>query len=119
MKRYIALAGALLLAAGLTACSNDARDDASITANVRKELADDKVPGAIEVAVTYGVVTLSGSVPDTDAKARAEDAADDVAGVDRVVNNLRTTTAADAPMRQDLPPNPPVDPNAPSAPAIR
>lgn len=119
MRRYTMLVGAALLAAGLFACSNNDRDDVKISSAVRQELADQQVPGAIQVAVTYGVVTLSGDVPDSDAKAKAEDVADIVNGVDRVVNNLRTTTAADAPARPNIPGNPPVNPHAPSAPDMR
>lgn len=117
MRRYTMIVSAALLAAGLFACSNNERDDVKISSAVRQELVEKNVPGAIEVAVTYGVVTLSGDVPDSDAKAKAENAAEDVSGVDRVVNNLRTTTAADAPARPEG--LPPVNPHAPSAPDMR
>jgi hypothetical protein len=119
MRRYTMMVSAALLAAGLYACSSEPRDDVKISSAVRQQLTEKQVPGAIEVAVTYGVVTLSGNVPDSDAKAKAEDVAEDVNGVDRVVNNLRTTSAADAPARPQLQPNPPVNPHAPSAPDMR
>jgi hypothetical protein len=134
MRSYTAIAAALLLASGLSACSREERDDVQISSAARQELADERLPGAIEVTVTYGVATLSGSVPDAATKERAEDVVADVKGIDRVVNNLRATTAADAPARlprsggmqppplaprEALPQQPPVNPNAPSAPEIR
>jgi osmotically-inducible protein OsmY len=42
----------------------------------------------IDVQVTDGVATLSGSVPDASTKAEAEDVAEDVEGVDRVENQI-------------------------------
>jgi hypothetical protein len=92
MKKHLVSVGALL-ALALAACSEN-RDDFAITSDVRKELAAQKVPGTIEVITVGRVVTLTGTVPDGDAKDKAEDLADDVSGVARVVNNLRTTTAA-------------------------
>jgi len=105
MKRMM-LCGAMLLAIGAVACSRSdnrgGRNDAAVAAEVRHDLAQKQVPGVIDVIFTAGTVTLSGTVPDNAAKERAASVADDVAGVDRVVNNLRTTTAADAPGRPNL-----------------
>ncbi|MGD9765140.1 MAG: BON domain-containing protein [Candidatus Binatia bacterium] len=81
---------ALAMAAGC----NERRPDTQITADVRKELAEEEVPGTIDVSTANAVVTLSGTVPNQEAKDEAEDAAEDVAGVDRVVNNLTTAPAA-------------------------
>ena len=118
MKRYLACLAGALLALGLAACSDRNRDDATIAAEARQGIADKKVPGAIEITIVRGVATLSGTVPDTAARAKAEDVVEDVRGVDRVVNNLRTTTAADAPARPDtLPPADVPNPMAPHAPA--
>ena len=116
MRRYTTLVAASVLVLGVVACSRHTRDDAAISAAVREELVEERVPGAIEVAVTYGVVTLSGSVPNAETRDKAGDVAEDVDGVDRVVNNLRTT-AGDAPARP--PEVPPVNPHAPSAPDMR
>ncbi len=117
MKRLM-VCGAMLLAVGAVACSrNDnrtARNDAAVAAEVRHDLAQKQVPGVIDVVFANGTATLSGTVPDQAAKDKAASVADDVNGVDRVVNNLRTTTAADAPMRPGL--NQPAAPGAPGAP---
>jgi hypothetical protein len=117
MRRYLAWTAGALLALGLVACSEN-RDDPTIAAEARQGIADEKVPGAIEVTIVHGVATLSGTVPDTAAKVKAEDVVEDVRGVDRVVNNLRTTTAADAPARPDTLPRADVpNPMVPHAPA--
>jgi hypothetical protein len=118
MKRYLVCSGAALLACAVAACSDSRdRDDVTVAAEARQELLDEKVPGAIEITIVDGVATLSGAVPDAEAKADAEDAIEDVDGVVRVVNNLRTTTAADAPRPGALPPSDVGNPMAPEAPA--
>jgi hypothetical protein len=119
MKRYLVYSGAALLACALAACSDSrVRDDVTVAAEARQELLEEKVPGVIEITIVGGVATLTGAVPDAQAKAKAEDVIEDVKGVDRVVNNLRTTTAADAPARPDtLPPSDIGNPMAPEAPA--
>jgi hypothetical protein len=102
MKRLM-LCGAMLLAVGAVACNRgDNRTDAAVAAEVRHDLARKQVPGVIDVVFIDGTATLSGTVPDAATKDRAAIIADEVNGVDRVVNNLRTTTAADAPMRPDM-----------------
>ena len=95
--KTMALAGAVALALTMGACTESARTDASIAAEVKDDLAEKAVPGTITVAVTDGVVTLAGMVPDTKAKEKAEDVAEDVDGVDRVVNQLSPSMAGDAP----------------------
>jgi osmotically-inducible protein OsmY len=101
MKKFLTSA-TLVLALCLTGCiDNDpygaAESEATITARVQQELADEGVPGNIQVTSRANLVTLTGTVPDQDAKEKAEDVAHDVDGVDRVMNNLRTTMAGDAP----------------------
>jgi BON domain len=97
---------------GGTGCRTTAsRNDTTITADVRKELAEERLPATIEVITVDRVVTLAGTVPDTQTKTRAETAARNVDGVDRVNNNLRTTMAGDAPI------TPPAAPKAPPPPA--
>lgn len=99
--KAIALTIAAALACGVAACTEDRREarpaDSTITVEVQKELNEEGVRGTIVVTSANGIVTLSGTVPDIVAKNLAEDVAKDVDGVDRVVNNLRTTMAGDAP----------------------
>jgi hypothetical protein len=102
MKRWM-ICGSMVLTLAAVGCSrNDARTDAGIAAEVRHDLAEKNVPGVIEVVFVDGTATLSGTVPDAAAKTQAGKIADDVTGVDHVVNNLRTTTAADAPIRPGM-----------------
>jgi hypothetical protein len=67
------------------------RSDERITEEVCQLLCDDDYLDAseVEVAVTSGEVTLTGTVPDRPSKRRAEDLADRVSGVQNVQNNLR------------------------------
>jgi osmotically-inducible protein OsmY len=70
---------------------NDATDDATITASVQgKLLTDDKLSNSsrINVDTDGSVVTLKGTVRSIEEKRRAEDLAQQVAGVTRVDNNL-------------------------------
>ena len=70
---------------------NYVRADERISDDVHDRLTEDVWLDAsdIEVAVADGEVTLSGHVEDRRSKRRAEDLADDVAGVKHVQNNLR------------------------------
>lgn len=72
------------------------RSDERIREDVSDRLADDWRLDAsdIEVAVSNGEVTLSGTVDSREAKRRAEDLADNVSGVRHVQNNLRIRQAA-------------------------
>jgi osmotically-inducible protein OsmY len=67
------------------------RSDERIRDDVNDRLTDDPYVDAseIEVTVSGGEVTLSGTVDSRHAKRRAEDIADDVSGVTHVQNNLR------------------------------
>lgn len=71
---------------------NYTRPDERIYEDVCDRLTEDAVVDAsdITVRVERGEVTLSGTVPSRDQKWRAEDCADQVAGVRDVVNLLRT-----------------------------
>lgn len=114
MKTLLAsMAG--LLALGLVACTDKTRDDATITSEVVKSLADQHLPASIQVTTARRVVTLTGQVPDTKARAKAEDVAGDVRGVDRV-NNQLTTVTGDAPLPGALPRANVPNPMAPRAP---
>ena len=96
MKSMV-FAGAFAAALALGACTSE-RSDTAIRADVQNELTREAFAGPIDVSVVEGVVTLAGNVPNAEAKERAEDIAEDVKGVDQVVNNLRPTMAGDAPL---------------------
>jgi osmotically-inducible protein OsmY len=65
-------------------------DDAAITLAVKGALveADEKLAKEVQVGSLKGVVSLAGTVPTADAKARAEQIALGVKGVVRVLNGL-------------------------------
>ena len=73
------------------------RSDPEITAEVESDLDEAGIGGNVAVTSTNGVVTLTGTTPSDPLRDKAEDIAEDVAGVKRVVNNIRTTAAGDAP----------------------
>lgn len=104
-------------------CDRDRQgvSDSAINAEVHRQLGDAKLSDTVDTATAGGTVTLSGTVPDTATKMKAEDLAQRVAGVSRVNNNLRVTAAADAPRRPavNLPPEPPADSNVPPQPEVR
>ena len=70
------------------------RSDSRVQEDVNDRLADDPYVDAseIEVAVSGGEVTLSGTVDSRQARRRAEDIAEQVSGVGYVQNNLRVRT---------------------------
>src|SRR5580704_9235372 len=108
MKRAaLALTLPLLLAAGCDAATNAANgagalvektavsieqktDDAAITLAVKGALtdADDMLARQVKVGTFKGVVSLSGTVPTPESKARAEQIALQARGVVRVLNAL-------------------------------
>lgn len=65
-------------------------DDASITLAVKTALmkADDKLGKSVKVSTGSGIVSLTGTVPTADAKARAEQIAAAQSGVMRVINAI-------------------------------
>ena len=94
--KHIRTIMALVLAIGLVACARSAKDE-RLAREVKSRISNEALSGRITVAADDEVVTLTGTVPDTLVKARAENIAKEVGGVRLVVNNLRTTSAADAP----------------------
>ena len=66
-------------------------DDAAITSSVKTKLAADKLSSLtrIDVDTNNGTVSLNGVVESADQKARAQDLASQVSGVNRVINNLQ------------------------------
>ena len=69
--------------------------DDTISDQVRINLASDKVVGVLpfEVSVKNGVVTLTGTVDQSNQRARAEKVAKKVKGVKSVVNNITLKSA--------------------------
>jgi hypothetical protein len=74
------------------------RSDQRIQEDVSDRLYDDSYVDAseIEVGVSNGEVTLSGTVDSRSARCRAEDVAEQVSGISYVQNNLRVRSAARA-----------------------
>jgi hyperosmotically inducible protein len=66
-------------------------DDAAITSSVKTKLAADKLSSLtrVDVDTNNGSVSLNGVVESPDQKARAQDIASQVGGVNRVINNLQ------------------------------
>jgi osmotically-inducible protein OsmY len=73
------------------ACNSRTLDDAGTTAKVKGKLAEDSQTSAIKIGVstTDGVVTLSGTVPTTAEKTRAEQIARQTDGVKKVVDDIK------------------------------
>jgi hyperosmotically inducible protein len=66
-------------------------DDAAITSSVKTKLAADKLSSLtrVDVDTNNGTVSLNGVVESADQKARAQDLASQVSGVNKVINNLQ------------------------------
>lgn len=93
-----------VMAAGVTACESTTGktmgqnvSDASISMAVQTKLTGDRVSNftRVDVDTDRGVVQLSGVVPSSEQKSRAEDLAKQVNGVRRVNNNLQIQTSQD------------------------
>jgi osmotically-inducible protein OsmY len=86
---------ALCIVAAAGAACKKGPDDAAITATVKSKLAADTTTPAIGVNVTTkdGVVTLTGTVDNDAAKAKAESIAKGTEGVKSVTNNLTVKPA--------------------------
>lgn len=115
-----------MIVTGVLACAvaggcQQRRSNAELSADVRQELSRQQLPATITVAVVDGVAKLDGTVRDKQTREKAEDVAEDVKGVDHVVNNIRVATVAgDAPaaghmpapgyqLPESAPPPPPAD----------
>jgi hyperosmotically inducible protein len=66
-------------------------DDATLTSSVKTKLAADKLSSLtrVDVDTNNGTVYLNGVVESSDQRARAQDLASQVNGVNKVVNNLQ------------------------------
>jgi hyperosmotically inducible protein len=73
-----------------SSCTQQAVDDATISAKVKTGLAGDAETSAIKIGVTTvkGVVTLTGVVPTERERTKAEQVARGTEGVAQVVNNI-------------------------------
>lgn len=99
MHRWTTVVVFLLVLSGAVGCRSTTGetlgqnlDDTKITSAVKTKLAADKMGTLTRVSVTTvkGNVSLAGTVPTVDDRARAEDIARRVAGVTQVTNNLQT-----------------------------
>jgi hyperosmotically inducible periplasmic protein len=98
MKRSAKIIVAVLLAFSLAGCTATTGktagrnvDDANLTAAVKSQLVTEKAANLtrIDVDTDNGVVHLNGIVDSSDQKARAQELAQRVKGVKKVVNNLQ------------------------------
>jgi hyperosmotically inducible protein len=66
-------------------------DDATLTTSVKSKLAADKLSSLarVDVDTNNGTVSLNGVVESSDQKARAQELASQVNGVNRVINNIQ------------------------------
>ena len=66
-------------------------DDAALTSSVKTKLAADKLSSLtrVDVDTNNGTVSLNGVVESPAQKARAQELASEVSGVNRVINNLQ------------------------------
>jgi hyperosmotically inducible periplasmic protein len=94
IKHFLALLLAFSLAGcaattGKTAGQNV--DDATVTSAVKSQLVMDKAANLtrVDVDTNRGVVYLNGTVESSEQKQRAEELAERVKGVNKVVNNLQ------------------------------
>ena len=88
MLTILSLAGCQAMT-GKTAGQNV--DDATLTSSVKTKLAADKLSSLtrVDVDTNNGIVSLNGVVESSDQKARAQELASQVNGVNKVINNLQ------------------------------
>jgi len=98
MRKLSKLIGAATIALALTGCTamtgksaGENVDDASITAGVKSQLVMEKAANLtrIDVDTDNGIVHLNGVVDSRGQKQRAEELAERVRGVKKVVNDLQ------------------------------
>jgi hyperosmotically inducible protein len=98
MRRAVNSFFALLLALSLLGCTQmtgktagENVDDATVTSAVKSQLVMDKAANLtrVDVDTNRGIVYLNGTVESSEQKQRAEDLAERVKGVTKVVNNLQ------------------------------
>ena len=98
MKSFGKRLAVLLMIASLAGCqamtgrtAGRNVDDATITASVKTKLAADKISSLtrVDVDTNNGTVSLNGVVESPDQKARAQELASQVGGVNKVINSLQ------------------------------
>ena len=91
IKRFVTALVLMCVFAASTLAANKPPDDNFIYDSVREKLSGDvTVKGAtIDVDVKDGVVTLKGTVQDSQQKSKAENLVKKVKGVKSVVNNIQ------------------------------
>ena len=103
MSRTLVAVCTMALLLGLGACQSmtgktagESMTDTKITAAVQTKLTSDRASNfaRIDVDTERGVVNLSGVVPSTDEKRRAEELTRQVNGVTRINNNLQVQSSS-------------------------
>jgi hypothetical protein len=118
MKRLQLILLAFVVALALTSCAKHGASDDSLADAVKAKLYADPVAkqANINVAVKNGVVSLTGDAPTSDAELAAVKAANSVAGITRVDDQIKVATAAAPLPTAEAAAPPPANPSA-SAPA--
>jgi osmotically-inducible protein OsmY len=80
------------------------RSDATVTAAVKERITQDRTANFTDINVDTrdGTVYLRGEVPTMEDKRAAERLAQDVSGVNRVVNDLRVSSTSMSPRSSDM-----------------
>ena len=95
LRKFILLTMTVISLAGCQAMTGKTAgrnvDDATITSSVKTKLAADKLSSLtrIDVDTNNATVSLNGVVQSPEQKARAQELASQVSGVNRVINNLQ------------------------------
>lgn len=95
IKNIFAVLGIVFAMAGCQAVTGKTAgrnvDDATVTSSVKTKLASDKLSSLtrVDVDTNNGTVSLNGVVESAEQRARAQELASQVSGVNKVVNNLQ------------------------------
>lgn len=95
IKNIFAVLGIVFAMAGCQAVTGKTAgrnvDDATVTSSVKTKLASDKLSSLtrVDVDTNNGTVSLNGVVESPEQRARAQELASQVSGVNKVVNNLQ------------------------------
>lgn len=79
--------------------AKDVKSDTALNQSIKDALAADLQAKGVTAFTHDGVVTLSGSVDNAKAKADIQSKVQAIPGVNKVVNNIEVTAAADAQQR--------------------
>lgn len=95
VKKILVVIGIVFAMAGCQAVTGRTTgrnvDDATVTSSVKTKLAGDKLSTLtrVDVDTNNGTVALNGVVESAEERARAQELASQVSGVNKVVNNLQ------------------------------